>query len=464
MNRASSHRRDLFEPSGLAKKNVTICGLGRHGGGVAAARFCAEQGGVVTVTDLADERLLADSLAELRESPIARYTLGRHLEEDFDSADVVVVNPAVKPGNDFVERARQAGAWITSETELFLAACRATVIAVTGTVGKSTTASMLAAILEASGRRTWLGGNIGHSLLGELRRIGADDLVVLEVSSFQLHWLGDKACWPRGVVITNCSANHLDWHGDWKSYVAAKQRLLANLPAEGFAVINPHDAEVASWKQAISIRGTTADWYATENLPLLCVPGEHNRINAACAATAAKQSGVDEEAITRSLTEFRGLPHRLSHVANVEGRSFFNDSKSTSPAATLAALAAMDRPAWLLLGGADKQIDLEPLVRDVAKQARGVAVYGTVGPELREMFQQIAPAVDCFQSQSMTEATQWCWSKSQSGDAILLSPACASTDQFADFNERGEAFEQCVKRIEAMNRRDAEAQRKEEVE
>ncbi len=194
----------------LRGRKVTVMGLGRHGGGVAAARYCAQAGAIVTVTDVADARLLGDSIAVLPSIPIENFHLGGHCEEDFHLAELVVVNPAVRPGNRFVETARRAGARITSETELFLDACAAKVIGVTGTVGKSTTAAMLAAILKAAGRRTWLGGNIGHSLLGDLPSMRSDHIVVLELSSFQLHWLSENARWPQGAIITNYSPNHLD--------------------------------------------------------------------------------------------------------------------------------------------------------------------------------------------------------------------------------------------------------------
>ena len=222
----------------LKNRRVTILGLGRHGGGVAAARYLRWAGAEVTVTDLADEQALGESVAQLGDVAIEKFSLGRHHEEDFRSAEMVVVNPAVKPGNRFVQMARQAGAKITSETELFLDACRGKVIGVTGTVGKSTTAAMTAALLQAGGRRTWLGGNIGHSLLADLPQIREDHFVVLELSSFQLHWLGDEARWPSMAVVTNCLPNHLDWHDTWEHYVEAKQRLIRRMPAHGVAVLN----------------------------------------------------------------------------------------------------------------------------------------------------------------------------------------------------------------------------------
>ena len=204
---------------------------------------------------------------------------------------------------------------------------------------------MLASILQAGVTRTWLGGNIGHSLLPDLPAIQKEDFVVLEMSSFQLHWLNEKAMWPRAAIVTNCLQNHLDWHGTWKNYAAAKKRLLTHLSSDGVAVLNTHDAEVSQWRK---ISGDLQ----IERVPKLRIPGEHNRINAACAASMATALGVDDESINDALLNFRGLPHRLAFVAEIAGRKFYNDSKSTSPAATIAALKTMDRPTWLLLGGA----------------------------------------------------------------------------------------------------------------
>ena len=331
----------------LRNRRVTIMGLGCHGGGVAAARYCAAAGAIVTVTDLADETKLAESLTQLGDRPIAKFVLGRHGDDEFRAAEIVVVNPAVRPGNRFVELARQAGVRIASEIELFLDACPATVIAVTGTVGKSTTAAMLAAILQAAGRRAWLGGNIGHSLLGDLPKMRAGDVVVLELSSFQLHWLSDTARWPQGAIVTNCLPNHLDWHRTWPEYVAAKQRLLTHLPESGFCVLNTRDAEVNGWSELP--RGKL--WPLCESLvPKLQIAGKHNVANAVCAATAAKGLGIVEPTIARALAEFTGLPHRNRIVGERAGRVFINDSKSTTTAATIAALTSCPYPTWLLLG------------------------------------------------------------------------------------------------------------------
>jgi UDP-N-acetylmuramoylalanine--D-glutamate ligase len=427
-------------------RKTTVMGLGRHGGGVAAARFCAQAGALVTVTDLAEETALSESMAILRDMPIAKFTLGRHLEEDFSNADIVVVNPAVKPANSWVELARQTGAQITSETELFLSACPAKVIGVTGTVGKSTTAAMLAAILQTAGRITWLGGNIGHSLLSDLPRMQGQHVVVLEISSFQLHWLSDNCSWPHGAIVTNCSPNHLDWHPTWGQYITAKQRLIQHLPTDGLAVFNTADRELSSWRS--ECRGICDSPWPLKRVSQLKVSGEHNQINAACAARMAEQLGVDDATIEKALAEFNGLPHRLRLVAEIRGRQFYNDSKSTTPAATIAALNAMQRSTWLLLGGVTKQIDLAELVNFATARARGIAVFGSVAEELHDLITRNGKSVFSNRSPNLTDALRWCWQQSQPGEAILLSPGCASTDQFLDFAHRGEEFERLVQLLD----------------
>jgi UDP-N-acetylmuramoylalanine--D-glutamate ligase len=431
-------------------RKVTIMGLGRHGGGVAAARYCALAGGIVTVTDLADRTALAESLAALRDVPIEKVTIGQHCEADFSTAHIVVVNPAVKPGDPHIELARQAGATITSEIELFLNACPATVIGVTGTVGKSTTVAMLAAILQAAGRRTWLGGNIGHSLLADLPRMRSGDIVVLEMSSFQLHWLDDAARWPKAAIVTNCLSNHLDWHGDWEHYAASKRRLISHLSTDRVAVLNPHDAEMRRWRSEYQNAKFCPE--PLETMPLLRVPGEHNQINAACAATMAKQLGVDDKTIAGALASFTGLPHRLRLVTEIAGRQFFNDSKSTTPAATIAALNAMDRPTWLLLGGADKKTEWSGFVESTVQGVQGVVVFGSVSGKLYELFCRVDEVsrkpFPRFRCDTLAEALACAWQNSTAGQAILLSPACPSTDQFRDFAHRGEEFEGLVQNLQ----------------
>jgi len=420
-------------------------GLGHFGGGVAAARWLARRGARVTVTDRADERALADSLAALRDEPIARFHLGGHREADFRQTDLVVVNPAVRPGSPFLEIVREAGARLTSETELFLEACPACVIGVTGSNGKSTTAAMTAAILEAAGRRAWLGGNIGSSLLDRLDQIRPDDWVVLELSSFQLWHLGDGARVPEVAVVTNCAPNHLDWHESYAHYRAAKQRILAGQRPEDLAVLNAFDAEVAAWSPRV--RGRQVPLVADGEVPPLAVPGQHNRGNAVCAAAAAAGVGCDAQAVREGLATFAGLPHRLQPMGRIEGRRLYDDSSSTTPDSTIAALHALEGPTWLLAGGTDKGLDFGPLAAEIADRACGAAFYGAVGRALHRQVVARAESLPCTAVETLREALGWCWPRSRPGDSIVLSPACASHDQFRHFRARGEKF---VALVEAL--------------
>ncbi len=431
----------------VAGRRITVMGLGRHGGGVAAARFLAQHGAAVTVTDLATADELAESLAALADVPIAGYCLGRHDEEDFRGADSVVVNPAVRPAEPLLQVARANGARLTSEIELFLERCPAPIIGITGSNGKSTTASMLGAIGAAAGQRVWLGGNIGASLLDDLGRMVSGDFVILELSSFQLAHLSLAAKFPEIAVVTNCTPNHLDWHGVLQHYMASKQRLVREQPGHGKVVLNPWDAEVASWNTAAT--GSVLSVRPFDQLPTLKVPGLHNRINACLAATAAAAAGCDEAAIQRALAEFSGLPHRLQKVGKVAGRRFYNDSKGTTPAATCAALAAVDGPIWLLAGGYDKGVDFDDLGRAIAQRVHGAAVFGAAGTKLRAAIERSGGRCELSESESLASALAWCWERSQWGDAIVLSPACSSHDQFRDFVERGNRFVDLVRRLES---------------
>ena len=427
----------MIAPDSFAGRRVTVLGLGRHGGGVGAVRYLAAEGARVTVTDLADERALAESLEQLRDCPLERLRLGRHDEADFRAAEFVVVNPAVKPDSPWVTIAREAGARLTSETELFLRACPAHIVGVTGTVGKSSTCAMLAEIFRASGRPTWLGGNIGHSLLGDLPAMTPDDWVVLELSSFQLHWLADDVCLPEVAMVTNLTANHLDWHGDWDAYVKAKQRIVAGSTSPRLVALGA-DAELATWRLPAGVQ-TLAPWPEAD-MPELRVVGRHQRQNGALVAAVAAACGVERSTILASLAAFSGLPHRLAWVADVQGRRFYNDSKATAPAATCAALAAMDRPAWLLAGGVNKGGALDELARAITQQTRGAAFYGAAARELSAAVAKVDATFASAIHATLDDALAWCWQRSRAGDAILLSPACASFDQFRDYVERGERF------------------------
>jgi UDP-N-acetylmuramoylalanine--D-glutamate ligase len=438
-------------------RRATIMGLGHFGGGLGAAQWLARQGAIVTVTDLADERALADALPALAGVPIAAMHLGGHRDEDFRDAELVVVNPAVRPGNPFVEMARRSGVPITTEIELFLRACPAQIIGVTGSNGKSTTAAMIAAILRAEGRPTWLGGNIGESLLGKLDCIGAGDWVVLELSSFQLWYLNPDTPAPHVAVLTNCTPNHLDWHGSFAEYMAAKQRILTSQHCNDIAVLNPMDSIVSSWDHLA--RGRLANFYPEAGVPRLRLPGSHWRIDAALAASAARGLGCRDETIQEALRRFAGLPQRMELVAMIDGRRMTNDSASTTPESTIAALESLEKPLWLLAGGKDKGTDFGPLCEAIVRRATGAALFGSVRNVLRERIFALQPGFPAVAVETLSEAYAWTWERSAPGDTILLSPACASTDQFRNYRHRGEFFLELIRALVGQKGRGEEGEK-----
>jgi UDP-N-acetylmuramoylalanine--D-glutamate ligase len=442
-------------------KKVTVMGLGHFGGGVGAARWLARRGARVTVTDVADERALSESIALLEEVSIADFHLGRHREEDFRETDMIVVNPAVRPGDRFLKIARDAGVPIRCELELFMNACPAKIIGVTGSNGKSTTASMIASILSRTGFQavekektrgqagnlssaTWLGGNLGGSLLENLDKIRAEDWVVLEISSFQLWHFSPQVRMPRIAVVTGCTPNHLDWHGSFAEYAAAKRKMLLGQSPDDAAVLNIFDPETAGWNDCVE--GRLLELFADEKIPSLpSLPGKHNRLNAALAATAAFEAGCTDEEIAAGLAGFRGLPQRMQYLGEFDGRRYFNDSAATTPESTVAALKTFDAPVWLLAGGRNKGFDFSSLAEAIVQYARGAAFFGTCRDELHRMTLERKENFPCAAFETLAEALAWCRRESAAGDLLLLSPACASTDQFRNFAQRGEAFEALVR-------------------
>lgn len=442
---------------------ATVMGLGRFGGGVGVTRFLVQRGARVTLTDLRDEEQLCDSLAQLDGLKLHAVRLGGHRDQDFQQADLVVVNPAVSDGNRFVELARVSGADLTSEIRLFWQHQRGNIVAVTGSNGKSTTTAMIHALIEAAGVRGWLGGNIGQSLLPDVDQIQPDDWCIVELSSFQLEDLHRIAAAPRVAVVTNFSPNHLDRHGTLENYRRAKQAILRHQSAADFFVLNAEDADVARWSSK-GIRlgfglhdkgcdgvfaqrdGAVLRWGARESYldleSVLKLPGRHNRQNALAATAAGIAIGIPTAAMADGLRSFAGLPHRLESVGNAADRAFFNDSIATTPESVMCALQSFERPIVLLAGGYDKQIDLSGMATAIAERVRAVALMGQTAPQLRSLIEAAAPRGRPLMHSScdLADAFAWATAVSRAGDVILLSPGCASYDWFTTYVERGNQF------------------------
>ena len=456
-------------------QRVTVMGLGEFGGGLGAVQYLVQQGAIVTVTDLRTAEELATPIRQLQATSPAAYHLGGHLPEDFTETDLIVVSPAVPQNHHCLHLARLAGIPCTSEMNLFVERSPAPIIGVTGSNGKSTTTAMTHAILQQTGQRCWLGGNIGRSLLPIVSDISPADLVVLELSSFQLDNFRTLQRSPHISVVTNFSPNHLDRHGTLADYRFAKQNILCWQTPDDWAVLSQDDDDVREWPIAgqqlgfglrdvglpgAYLRGDLAVWRApslsgkpsTEVFfPILdwvALPGTHNLQNALAATCAALIAGADLQAVERGLRGYQALPHRLELVGEWQGRHFYNDSLATTPESAQVALAAFSGRLILFVGGYDKGSDLTALARDIAQKPVAVAVLmGTTGPRLGELIRQFDPTgrVTLLQPQSFEEACAGAVEQSQPGDTLLLSPGCASYDWFRNFADRGDRFRAFVR-------------------
>jgi len=435
-------------PDNWEGTRVTVMGLGRFGGGVGVARWLAARGAAVTVSDRAHPQTLADSIAALADVEVTLH-LGRHDRADFTGCDVLVVNPAVDFDSPHVAAARGAGAVITTEINLFLARCRAPVIGITGSAGKSTTAAMAAAICGRA-RTTHLGGNIGVSLLAELERIGPDHVVVLELSSFQLHYLPLLGVSPPVAVVTNLKDNHVDRHGGPAGYAEAKKNIFRFQRPSDVLVLNADDPTTAAW--AAEAPGKAAFFRASDQPFALQVAGAHNQANAQAAWRAAEAMGIDRQAAADALAAFRPLPHRLELAAERGGVRYVNDSKCTSPGEAMVALDSFPAGSMIVIvGGAPKAVpvDYTPLAARLAQVAKAVIATGETGGPIATCLQRAGAAIPVEVHPAFADAVRAAARLARPGDVVLLSPACASYDQFVNYEQRGETFARLVDELGA---------------
>jgi UDP-N-acetylmuramoylalanine--D-glutamate ligase len=460
-------------------------GLGLFGGGVGVTRHLVARGFDVLVTDLKGETELARSVAELAGLPV-RYRLGSHDERDFTGADLVVVNPAVPPGNQFVAAAVAAGVPLDTEIGLFVRGCRGRIVGITGSAGKSTTSALTHACLSRVGLpgRVLLGGNIGRSLLDEMESIAPADVVVLELSSFQLHWLRREALRPQVGVLTNIAPNHLDWHGTIESYAEDKSGIVP--AAGGVLVALREDGRVRAIAERAPCRVV---WTSREEVPAgdavfwrgdaliariggdeaevlrradVRILGEHAGWNVASAAAATLVTAVGgatgragtvrdrttaggasaAAAVHEGVRAFDGLDHRLKPIGRFRGVLCVDDSKSTTPESAAAALRAFDAPVLLLAGGYDKHADPAPMIA-AAGRAKAVVCYGATGPALAPRFEE-AGVPDVALVGTLAEAVDRAFVLASEGDVLLLSPGHASWDQFTNYEARAKCFAEAV--------------------
>ena len=445
----------------FAGKKALVVGIARSG--MAAAKLLRRHGADVRAVDRRKPEELGAFVRELEELGV-ELRLGSTDPEALDGRDLVVTSPGVPIELPVFREAARRGIPIAAEVELGFAVAKAPIAAVTGTNGKSTTVELLGAMGRAAGRTTEVLGNIGTALSEKAEEVPADGLLVVEISSFQL-----EACVrfrPKVGVLLNVTPDHLDRHGSMEHYAALKARLFANQTEEDFRVQPLADPRIDALLR--SMRGKplwfgfadpTADGVWEEDGALrwrfggkdgvlirreeATLPGPHNTENMAAAAAAALAVGLPERAIAGALREFRGLPHRLTLVAEIDGVKYVNDSKATNVDSLKRALESYTEPITLIAGGRDKDGDFEAIRPLVLERVRRAIYVGEAAAKIERAFE----GVPGTRAGTLEEAVQLARAQTSPGGVVLLSPGCASYDMFRNFEERGARFEAAVQEL-----------------
>lgn len=446
----------------------------------------------MTVTDTKPAENLAEPLASLEGLPI-RFALGGHPESLLETTDLLVVSPGVPLNVPFLVQARRRGLPLSSETRLFTHLCPAPIVGITGSSGKTTTTALVGEMLKASGRRTWVGGNIGRPLIEHLGTIEVTDVIVMELSSFQLEFF---APWPQAettttatsalleptgwsptvAAILNVTPNHLDRHGTMEAYVAAKAHILTYQRPGDVAVLSLDDditkdmglrrSEPVLWfsleqelAEGAFLRGRELvlrldgqEWTVCnrDDLQLL---GHHNVANALAALALAGAAGAPIEALRQVATTFAGVEHRLELVRIRQGVRWYNDSIATSPERTLAALRAFDVPIILLAGGRDKHLPWDEMAAMTWRKVRHLVLFGEAASHIEAATERVRPpepvaTTSIQRAGTLERAVVIADQLAQPGDVVLLSPGGTSFDAYDDFVARGEHFRRLVQALE----------------
>jgi UDP-N-acetylmuramoylalanine--D-glutamate ligase len=445
----------------LKGKKVLVVGLAQTG--IATAKFLKARGSLVTTTEVKPEEEMGETVQELRGMDVATEW-GGHQVETFLRQDYIVVSPGVDLNIEPIQKAIQQGVKVISEIELAYHFIHIPIIAVTGTNGKTTTTLLIGEMLKEDGKKVGVGGNVGEPLI--LFADGEDrwEVLVVEISSFQLEAIEDFR--PCISVLLNITEDHLDRYPRYDDYIEAKVRIFANQNSRDLTILNRDDPIVMQYQekvkakkvffslkekpdegafsngQTISLRlGGKGEKYSLSKTPL---KGVHNVENMMAALTTARVFGCSKKAIQGVINRFEGLEHRLEFVREMNGIRFYNDSKGTNVGSVVKSLQSFSEPVILIAGGRDKNGDLSPLKELIQKRVKHLIL---IGEAKERMNRELGGLTDTSIAQTMEEAVLLAFQKAKGGEVVLLSPACSSFDMFKDYKERGKVFKEAVRRL-----------------
>ena len=450
-------------------RRVALIGLGISN--IAVARYLTKKGAIITACDQQDQHSLGRRYSDLAALGV-EFQLGPSYLDNLDRFDCLILAPGVPLSLPPLIEATRRGIELSSEMSLFFAECRAPIIGVTGSSGKTTTTLLLAEILTASGHSVSVGGNIGKPLLEEVDSLTENTVVLLELSSFQLQLLQRS---PAIALVTNVSPNHLDVHRSMDDYIVAKKRIFRFQTPQDWLVLNydndttrrmsdEADSQVVWFSRShqprrgtcviddrvvVARAGHLQEVCQIQEIRLL---GTHNLENVLAATAVADLMNCPPAVMHDVITSFSGVEHRLEFVQEIDGVAFYNDSKATTPSGTIAALRSFSRPVVLIAGGHDKQLPFDELAQVILEKAKAVVLLGATQEKIGAAIRRAADAAGqdpppMSYERDLTEAVTTARGYAQSGDAVLLSPACASYDMFSSYEERGTRFREIVRSL-----------------
>jgi UDP-N-acetylmuramoylalanine--D-glutamate ligase len=442
-------------------KKIVVIGMGKTG--IATARFLASQGAKVAATDEKPPGKWGDEfelMAKGKWLEIGKYNTGI-----LTDAAMVIPSPGVPPANNLLVAALKMKIPVISEIELAYRFLNVPIIAVTGTNGKTTTTTLLGEILKQSGKKVFVGGNIGNPLIGYVGKSTKNDFVVAEISSFQLQWV--EKFHPYVSMLLNVTSDHINYHGSFAEYLCVKSRVFAKQTKDDFAILNA--ADPAQKGLAGKIRAKIAQFSSEDEmesgiflkndkiifrmpdfgeevypLNLIKLPGMHNVENVMAAIMAARFCGCPQESINACVADFRGLPHRIEFAGEKNSVKFYDDSKGTNVGSVVRALDTFSQPVILLLGGRDKDGDFETLKPKLTKKTKNIILFGEAQNRIASL---IGDDVPKLKKPKLRDAIEAAYKNAKPGDIVLLSPGCASFDEFRDYKERGDYFKEVVRNL-----------------
>jgi UDP-N-acetylmuramoylalanine--D-glutamate ligase len=444
----------------LKAKKVAVIGVGKTG--LATARFLAGREARIAVTDAKPRSAWGEASAAL-ENLQTELTVAPYGPEILTDADLVVPSPGIYPDNPILVEAVRRGIPVLSEFELAWRFLKTPLVAITGTNGKTTVTSLIGEILRGAGKKVFVGGNIGAPLIGYVDGPQGADWVVVEVSSFQLQWA--QTFHPRIAVLLNVTSDHIDYHGSFNAYREIKEGIFARQNAGDLAILNADEETTASLRGHLTARtelfsssgavdhgmflsGETlvhllpAGGKEEYPLAMIHLPGRHNCENVMAAILAARACGCPPPVIIRVVDGFRGIAHRIEYAGEKNGVLFYDDSKGTNVGAVMRALESFSQPVVLLLGGRDKEGDFQTLAPLIRRRVKELVLFGEAREKINGL---VGGVVKTTLAPTMKEAMEKACRSASPGDVVLLSPGCASFDEFKDYKERGNRFQEWVR-------------------